>query len=521
MLVRGMKINSFKNLPLGSNLIGVWLILFTWVVLVAWRPLVLGFYHDDWASIALPIETGKNLSSSISGDPTRPLYVLIIYFLRWMFSGNPLGIQWISAILSLLCGLGIALLVTALFGQQKNDDYSLSTINFSGVQSAILWFSFPWSLGFSAWPIMLPPLFGMTCTIYSCLLLAKKSLTIQCIALSLILMVMPWFIYEATWFLWMPVILILFGKNIQQRYSSKKLFYIALFLLALQVIFILINRYGFSHGQAKQLSTNFLQALSQNYFSIENSLAPMIGKYGWPALKSGIIAFWVLFVLSLMYTREKILHLVAGILICLGIVGSQLLYALAGYGLVWDGLFSRVTLPLSFWLVLLFGYVSSQIYSKLGIVRTILIPAFFLILIPLSFSLVEQTVLWKKSWEDQVRILKEIPSSILSLPSNGGILLLDLPSGTPPVYSFGAYWDINGAVVYRIYKYFPINFSHIYATVARIGEFKTTWDGQYLRQYWCRDPDSELWRLEAREMFYWKLGDEEATRIKPGYEGGC
>lgn len=503
----------FENNPIS-------IIFIAWTFFVSWRPLVLGFYHDDWASSALPIVTGKNFIESISGDPTRPLYVLIIFLLRWISSGSPIGFQCLLAVVNLLCAFGIGVLATNLFSGQGIESKKIY-ISISGMYSALLWLVFPWSLGYSAWPIMLPPLIGMLCTILGCIFLTLNSKTYGGVFASTILLVVPWFIYEATWFLWIPVGLIVLIKAIKYKNPHTKLLLNFIVLGVFQLSFILINRFAFSSGQSKRLSIQFLDIFLQNFYSLKGGLIPIIAP-GWIFLKFGFYALILIFIFHIILRKDKKILIIESILIVSGLVGSQLIYAFAGYGMVWDGLSSRVTLPINFWLALFAGLI----FSVIGLHPTkkkkiINLTLFALIFLPCSLGLLKQTIQWKRSWDQQKVIINNIPDSVLTLASDEAILLLELPKGPPPVYSFNAYWDINGALVYRIHKYKKVNFKHIYATIAGNGEIMSSWNGETLSQYWCREPNISLWDLEARKLFFWKYGSEYPIEIKAPYVGGC
>jgi hypothetical protein len=110
---------------------------------------------------------------------------------------------------------------------------------------------------------------------------------------------------------------------------------------------------------------------------------------------------------------------------------------------------------------------------------------------------------------------------VVNLANRQSLILVDAPRGTGPVYTFSAFWDISGAIIPRMTEYVNEKKPHAFATVARTGEWRTTWDGVIVRQAWCFAPDSPLWGLEATKLYLWKYPGQEAISVAAPYDSGC
>ncbi len=487
-----------------------------WLVLVAWRPMLFGFYHDDWSSVALPLDRSSSVAELLIADPARPLYIIILYVLRFVFTDKVMLWHALLALVHLLNALAIYRLVVCIFMDEPRRDRQLV-----GALAATLWLAYPWSLGYSAWAIMLPPDIGLLMAILGVTQVMRPGANSKGIAVALALLSLSWLIYESTWLMWLPFSLLLLARAV--RHPESRLLAWRFFWMSclLQGLLIIVNRVISAQSlHGKKLSANVLATLGTDSHLLLNQLLPALSGH----LVIGVCLALLLSggLLNLSRSLAAPMRILALVSMLLGLSLSVLIYAAAGYAIEWTGLFSRVTLPISFWLSVVFASLFVLAWSGAAPYRKVIVLLASLgMMLPLCHSLVEQSRLWTKSWEEQQSILTALPQSVVELANRQSLLLVDIPRGTAPVFTFSAFWDISGAIVPRMTNYVPDKKPHAFATVLRQEEWRTTWDGDIVRQYWCNAPDRPLWGMDAKQVYLWTYPDAQATAMQAPFDIGC
>lgn len=504
---------SIFNIPIPKSLV---LVLIVWLLLVAWRPFFFGFYHDDWSSVALPLDRSSDLLTLLKGDPGRPLYLIVLYGLRAVFKDHFEIWQLALALIHLFSAIGIYVAMTYLYnGNDRNGGRSC------GAVAAVLWLVVPWSLGYSAWAVMLPPDLGMLLAICAIIVVVKPGINTKRVCFSIGLLIASWLIYEATWMVWFPFAVLLlvrsFERNELRRYAMQ------FFILALvaQGLFVVFNRIASTQSlQGKKLSANILATLDTDWHLFLNQLLPsLVGK---DLMEWSLALLLVCVIANLPRWISSPSKWMQPICMLIGMATSVLIYAAAGYGIEWTGLFSRVTLSISFWLVFLFAGLFAMAWGGAARpVKLLALIGLLGVLSPLTYSTVQQSMLWKKSWDEQQQILRALPQSVINLANRQTLILVDAPRGTGPVYTFSAFWDISGAIILRMPEYVNDKKPPVFATMARKGEWRTTWDGVMVRQAWCHSPDSPIWGLETSKLYLWEYPAQNAVAVVAPYDSGC
>lgn len=487
-----------------------------WLALVAWRPFLFGFYHDDWNSVALPLSRSASLPMLLAADPGRPLYIVILYALRALLTDNVGWWQALLALVHLLNALAICRLVFHVFVDEPPAARRLA-----GTIAGAFWLVFPWSLGYSAWAIMLPPDIGLLLAILGVTQVMRPTAGRKSLALALLLLGASWLIYESTWLMWLPFSLLMLARSrwdVSLRSMAWRFFGTA---CTLQLLFIVANRVISAHStMGKKLSVDILAILDTDRHLLLNQLLPSL--HGEVVIGACFVLLLGALLLNVAGWLAAPLRPLALVTMLFGLALSVMIYAAAGYGIEWIGLFSRVTLPLSFWASLIFAslfmlaWIGASRYQKAIVLLSLLG-----IMLPFSSSLIEQSKYWSKSWDEQKSILAALPSSNVARLNYESILLVDIPRGTPPVFTFSAYWDVSGAVVPRIENFVYQEKLHAFASVLRKHEWRTTWDGKVVRQYWCTAPDSVLWEMDATQVYMWVYPAEQATAMSAAFDIGC
>lgn len=494
----------------------VWPIIAVWLLFVSWHPFVFGFYHDDWAFFNSVITS--SLIESVRGNPTRPLFEGTTYILKVLFLDNHVAYQSMLVLLHLLCAIGVYHVFMSVFHDEICS--KKQSTHLGGIIAGSLWLVFPWSLGYTAWATMTVPLLGMLISIVAVVFATRQPLNMKNIFISISLFCISWLIYEVTWFFWIPISLILIIRNIDNKKKLKlsmRYFYLGLLF---QMLFVVFNRFVSAQlHTGKQLSNNVFGILESNLYIIKEQFIPM-GSY---LIVIGIFLLLISFYMNFkqkQFDKKIILILISFIVgICLSII----LFAFAGYAIQLYGLFARTTFAISFWLSLLLsglfiiGWTSTRKSSKLFAILGMLLLVFSFLKVFLS-----QSLLWKKSWDEQRAIIRVLPQPLFSSLRKGSFVLMDIPRGTDPVNTFSAYWDINAAILPFIKTDVIIdNQKHEFATVMRKGEWITTWDGENVKQFWCHSPNTPLWSLKAKEVHVWHYSDGSIELLKSPYNSGC
>jgi hypothetical protein len=449
-------------------------------------------------------------------EPSRPLYLFSLYGLRMVLGPSASAWQTVLALLHLLSAWGVARAVHELPGSGREVTLSV----WPGLLAGVAWLAFPWSLGYSAWPVMLPPLLGMTAAIWSLVLVAGNPTRGRLVASGLLLCV-GWTVYEATWFFWFPwaFLLILAARDGHIRRSFWLYFG---GMAAAQVFVVVANRLlAATTNTSKHFTGQVVSTLETGQRLLHEQLAPQLEGV-WVPLAVALLAL-LLLAMTMALRRRLLTVLLLQCVACLaGITVAVLLYAAAGYAIQWHGLFSRTTMPISFWLALLIGGLlqvterSGTVARWLGRAAGVLACAAF------AVGLIRESHPWQQSWKEQRAVVAAFPADVLKLANPQTLVLMDLPRGPAPVYGFSAFWDISGALVSRLpgaQTEAPAD--RAYATVLREPEWRTTWDGEFVRQAWCTSPDNILWKLPAERVFVWRYPGNEVVPVAPGFIVGC
>jgi hypothetical protein len=485
-----------------------------WLLLVAWRPYSFGFYHDDWPTVVMA-DRVKNLFE-LFHEPSRPLYLFSLYGLRLVLGPSAWAWQAALALLHLLSAWGVARAVHALPGSERETTPSV----WPGLLAGVAWLAFPWSLGYSAWPVMLPPLLGMTAAIWSLVLVAGNPTRGRLVASGLLLCV-GWTVYEATWFFWFPwaFLIILTARDGPMRRSFWLYFGC---IAAVQVFVVVANRLlAATTTTSKHFTGQVVSTLETGQRLLQEELATQLEGVGAP-LAVALLALLVL-AMNVAVRRRSLSVLLLQCGACLaGIAVAVLLYAAAGYAIQWQGLFSRTTMPISFWLAMLIGGFLRVTESSGTVSRWLARSAGGLACAAFAIALIRESHPWQESWKEQRAVVAAFPAEVLNLANPQTLMLMDLPRGAAPVYGFSAFWDISGALMSRLPRSqtnSPV--SHAYATVIREPELRTTWDGEFVRQAWCTSPNNILWKLPAQRVFVWRYPGNEVVPVAPGFVVGC
>jgi hypothetical protein len=362
----------------------------------------------------------------------------------------------------------------------------------------------------------------MAAAIWSLVLLAGARRRSEFVA-SGALLVSGWMIYEATWFLWVPAVMVLLAVA-RKRGPVPKAFWLQVACVAgAQVVFVAANRLLASlSATSKKISGDILGTMGTNQHLFKEQLGRQFHDVWLPvAIALAVLAGTALVV---ALSRRVLPGLLLRVAACaIGIALAVLMYAAASYAIQWEGLFARTTLPISFWLALLAGLlVQAAERAGSSVVRWVGRGSALAACAVFALVLVRESAPWQESWQEQQAVVRSFPAELLRVADHRTVVLIDLPHGPAPVYGFGAYWDISGALSAMLPpERTNTPMPYAFATVLRESELRTGWDGHNVRQAWCSAPENALWQLPAERVFVWRYPGQEVLPVAPGFATGC
>jgi len=486
-------------------------ILIVWAIFVAWRPVILGFYHDDWSLLTVASPYGAPLLSG--GGQTRPLYVGLGYLAVTLFGTNTYLWHTYGALLVLvvamilyLCGYEVA--------KALNPDNG--SARFAAMVGAASWMLFPWGLGYAAWPVMFPGLWQVGLVGLSAWLVLLDSRKPANLVVAALALVASTLIYEAFWLSFLPIALL--ALAVDQKKSVWNAIRVALALGLPQSLVICWSLYvgSIGGGGGKRVNTRLLDLLGQ----LPTRLAQWSGLD--VAIVYGLlcIALLGLALIIWLYIRNRAISLIL-VATTSGILISAIIFSAAGYALTPSGVFSRTFIAINLWLAVLIAALFAvaagtqmlgKAYRAVGVAALVVLGVFS----------VSETLRWAESWEFQKAFLAGVPEAATTLGAQSDILVLEMPDRVGRIESIGAFWDATAAVYMMAPKLREaIEGDRLWVTVSRAAEWRTHWDGEELTQYWCREPETPLWKRSAAVAYSLAPGTSRLEVIEADTSLGC
>jgi hypothetical protein len=485
-----------------------------WLGLVAWRPLVLGFYHDDWWALARPAVLTP-LADLIDTQRSRALLALLTWCLRSLFGGVAAAWQILAAAGNLICAVLIAAVVDRLCPPHR-DGWS----NWAGAGAGALWLAAPWSLAYTAWPVMSLPLLSIALLAASAMLLLPPRCTSPAAGAGAALPYLAGcLLYEAVWGAFVPVALIASLMRLKARAPLRPVLAYALAAGAGQIVLLVLNRLLSVGLHAKHV---YAAAADLVTLSFKIALPQMAETIGAPlplaAAAAGVLT--VTFAVAAFRSRDVVRPgIVAACL--LGIAIAVVLHALAGYGTQWTDLMARTAMVPTFWLCVALGAMLQAVLAGGRILRPCAALAGAALVAALAVATLAQTREWAVGWREERAVLATFPADEARKLAPGIFLVADLPRDGSPRGQFDAYWDITGGLVatYPDLARLLLRGEKSRATVLRPRDWYTEWDGSKLSQGWC--PDRLLWSYDATGAVLWDQKAGTLAPIAPGTRMGC
>jgi hypothetical protein len=417
----------------------------TWVSLFSWRPILFGFYHDDWDLLSGP--ASAILLQLLTHDPSRPVAV-IFRLIGYSVIGSKPALWQIIVILShLAAAITLIFMIRALALAQA---LSRDTADFSSITAGIGYLCFPWMLG-TAWASGAPNMATVFLNVSLLVWFKNWKLPTRCV-LSAFAFVLSSMMYEAYWFAFVPFTVYLWVLGV---FPKLELAYLFGTLGTAQCAVLAFNRAMayFQIGANKVLNPSWLTLVMDIPRRMQIELEEIFGPRG------KVILFWlsVFFAVSLVRhlslrnaTLGRVMEvLIGGVTIAAGVFSSVSLFAMAGYGLTLIGLFARTSIGASWWLALAIGLLAAIVHSlRPSLSKRVAQLTGTMTLGFLAYATVGQAQHWSLGWADEQELLSKLPSAELLQAPEGSFLILEKPTRKVDV-GFGAYWDTTAAIAAR------------------------------------------------------------------------
>jgi hypothetical protein len=487
-----------------------------WALVISWRPSVLGFYHDDWWSLALPLEV-SSLGSVLSKDPARATHVFLVWVGRQLFGANPIPWQILAALVHLGCALLIYGILERL--ERKGDHPGIS--RWAGAAASAFWLCAPWSLAYSAWPIMSLPLLCVAGLAASgCILLSRDSSpTVGWLAASFYIAGSA--IYEAAWGGFVPMAALAAFTRWRAGEPLRPIYTYATVSACGQMILLVLNRLLSQPGTGKTISNSSLDVVSVTFRIAELEIKEAISSSSGVIVFASIITIVILMIVISNW-KGRVDTLIYVLISFAGILGCVVLHSLAGYGIEWRDLQARTAMVPSFWLAIAFGVTLRPALLNGLTIRAGCSFASLVLLLVFSWELLAKTTAWAGGWRQQQALLGSFPVHRAGEINPYTVILADLPRSREARANFDAFWDISGALAatYPEHSHLFVRDHKSQVTVLR-PDFWTEWDGMKVSQGWCRAGSTVLWSLPAQSAIRWRQDLAVFESVPQGIRIGC
>lgn len=512
-----------KKILFEKNFILVFLL---WLFVYSWRPLFLGFYHDDWSMLVESTNYGApfsliRLKWFMAGFTSRPFSGLLYYLFSSSFGRSPFIWQVGQAIIVLIAAIALRSFLKSLFKFLKIKTIWILDLAVS------LWLVFPWTMGTTAWPTSGTPLFSL---IFFALAGKRLFSNLQKGKIpgffTNLLFLSSYLVYEAFYFQYLVLISFAFLIRLQKHFQWKLITIPLITLTLSQTAVIVWNRLSprFLPGFTKTFYKNWLALFLDSFRKLPKGLFKSAAELKIPLkiiVLVLVVCFFIYFCKTLLkkgFTKSFLL--ISPIFLSLvGIILSVLIYSLAGYGIETIGLFSRTNLSLSFWLAITIALFYGLMYENLPLLFKKIAS---LATISLLFCFISATFLrtqeWAAAWKIQKQILASAPIEQISKTDPAAAIIFVGPYIYKGIHLFIASWDISAAMNNT---YPQLRLPNVAAEKWRGGrlftvqrDWLTSWDGKLLTQRNLPKDQPPIWRLEASEVWLWKYDSQEFIKME-------
>ena len=408
-----------------------------WALLYAWRPLLFGFYHDDW-SLLLGCN-GSILQEIYCVDASRPGAPLIRWIIHELIGTSPAAWQFVTSISM----LGAALTLMALLRRVAQAGGVGETRSaWAAAIAATFYLAFPWMLG-AAWVTAISMNIATICfTLAMYVWFARWPLAVRCLT-SAVFFCLSSLAYETYWFAFFPFAALLWLRGALPR---RELMILTATLAGDQLILIGFNRTiaALAIGVNKSFNPDWLHTLSGAWPPIVGGLREIYGIPGRYLFAALLVSMLVC--LGTRFDVRRTLAILGPIFA--GIAISFTLFAVAGYVVVLTGLLAKTMIVVSWWLAVAVAFGAAHVADLPARARFLAGMTGFALLLMLAGGTLSQSRYWVRSWAEQQDILAKLPRDKLLAAPGPSFLVIDAPGTYDKVKvgTFAVWYAISAAI---------------------------------------------------------------------------
>ncbi len=482
--------------------------LYIWIAIiaacVAWQPLLLGFYLDDWAEWVNGASQGKpfslaRLAFANSVDPTRPGLLPFTFVFSSLFGDHP--VLWQGGLL--LANFGVAWSIVA--ASRALTQCSTPAGRAITAAAGLCWLLLPWNGAAGFWLTMLPKDLVIAAEGLLCAVLIRGWAKNQSRAVAAgVLYLWMCLSYEAFYFQWIPLVLIGVVLWTAKRVALRPVISTSIALFAAQGVAGLWNIYTKHTGYLynKQVIPNWSHLVRDNLLNIVPAVLGSVSEISLEFALCGVIviAMWlVVYVRSLSEASDRLAGYASASLAGISVLGgliSIVIFSLGDRRVSATGVETRSTSLFSFWIVIAAAILTIFTMERLQrLPRSI----FALSLAGFGLCLAAGHVLragdWATAWNLQKQYLAEAPISDLKRTEKDAQIIILAPLDVNGAPVFAAYWDVNHAIPWA----YPFLRSRLFVVYNHwAGPLK--WNGRQLSY-----PDLPIGAADS--VYFWRPSD--------------
>ncbi|MGL4396244.1 MAG: hypothetical protein ACRCS9_06885 [Hyphomicrobium sp.] len=499
-----------------------------WLAICAEWPWRLGFFSDDWLVLMHPAPGSADAFSDVMAlVSNRPASAPFIWAVQAFVDWSPVRAQIANGLAFALAALSIALLARRLAlctGVAAGGGLIAASI------AGAAYLAMPSNIGIFAWnvgmmaaaPALIPFCLGMT------LLLEAEGRWNARSALAMLLLLISHLSYEAFYF--QEITILLLAMVLRGRKPDLAALQTFGAVAAINVLCIAYNRLAPGYIN-KSFNANWWATFTGGYGRLDQFLATATAEYA-TFIAAALVATIVLGMFGLIrLIGVARAHASIGILIC-GIVAAGILYAMAGYGLVLEGIMARTSVCISFYMTLglaLLAVGAWHLQTRGILLHSAAIAACVLLISGLTLASRARVDEWAETWRLDATRLATLPDAYAYNPADQRIFVLVDQTETGDIPLASAPWEIHSAIAYQVFVRSGHTDRRMMKTAWRNKEWKwfaatkgwfNRWDGKVLAQGFCSNK-VELYHNSGSELLVWTLGNPQLTPAAPGWSVGC
>ena len=421
-----------------------------WACFYLPRIFTLGFDADDWVFLVhwYNISVAERFQYLGEMMPARPGAVLLLAMLPSVVTQSP----HIAQALSAAACLAIALLVFTITRKVSSTGPAPAAL------AAVTWLLIPWSLGYSAWAVMVLGLAAAILFLASLVVALEKHQTTRTYLLAATLQFLSYITYE-TFLLQFFIVLVI--KFVQEkddhtdwRYLVKPFFwYSSALLLAL-----IVNRVAvFFNTNASKLRALDLATVASSVAALPGKLVAEIAA---KSFFSEPVIFCLLAAMALVWAagmcrvgrearKGQILILAT---LAAFVAFSVLLYSVGGYAISFERRSSRVFLGINLLLVLALFFAADRTAAAISgkpVARAVVLGLFFAVpMLAFPAAIWREQLRWAGAWSSALALIDSAPVRQLQHLPLGTAVIYNGPTNTAG-FTFMGNIELTGGMFWR------------------------------------------------------------------------